>query len=112
MQMSQKKNNSDSRKGKKEGGRKEGRRTGNKKQRPSSKMLRAPSNLHMLLSNGCKFCAIFGFWFPNVVSTVQFIDFSGARSKHHASMCNVQIVIPTYCKYQSTCSFELQKAAK
>ena len=93
----------------KEGGREEGRTTGSKKQRPSSKMLRAPSNLHMLLSNSCKLRAIYRFWFQNVVSTVQFMKF---YSKHHASMCNVQMIIPTCCKYHSTCSFELQQAAK
>ena len=96
----------------KEGGREEGRTAGSKRQWPSSKMLPAPSNLHMLLSNSCKPCAIYRFWIQNVVSTVQFIDFSGARSKHHASMCIVQMIIPTCCTYHFTCSFELQQAAK
>ena len=69
--------------------REEGRTTGSKKQWPSSKMLRAPSNLHMLLSNSCKLRAIYKRWFHNVVSAVQFTDFSGTRCKHHAvcAMC-------------------------
>ena len=65
------------RKGGREGGRKEGRRTTRrKKQRPSFKMLRAPSNLHMLFSKSCKSHAVYKFWFQNLASTVHFTDFS------------------------------------
>ena len=92
--------------------REEGRTTGSKKQRPSCKMLRAPSNSHMLFSNSCKLRAICRRWFQKVVRTVQFTDFSGTGCKHHANMCNVQMIIPTCCKYHSAGSFELQQALK
>ena len=94
-----------------EGGRKDGRKQETMAGLAPRCCVRLPI-LHMLLSNSCKLCAIYRFWFQNVVGTVQFLDFSGARSKHHASMCNVQMIVPTCCKYHPTCSFELQQAAK
>ena len=94
--------------------REEGRTTGSKKQRPSCKMLRAPSNSDMLFSNSCKLRAISRRWFQKVVRTVQFTDFSGTGCKRHANMCTVQVqaIIPTGCKYHSAGRFELQQAAK
>ena len=75
-------------------------------------MLRAPSNSHMLFSNSCKLHAMCRRWFQKVVRTLQFTEYSGTGCKHHANMCNVQMIVPTCCKYHSAGSFELQQAAK
>ena len=77
------------RQGRKEGG-KEGRTAGRKQQRPSSKMLRAPSNLHMVLSRSCKPHAIYKCWFQSVAKTAQFTVqiLAATRCKHHATICN------------------------
>ena len=54
-------------------------------------MLRAPSNLHMLLSKSCKSHAIYKGSFQNVANTVQFTVqiLAAACCKHHATMCNI-----------------------
>ena len=91
--------------------REEGGTTGSKKQRPSCKMLRAPSNSDMLFSNSCKLRAICRRWSQKVART-QFTDFSRTGCKRHVNMWNEQTIIPTCCKYHSAGSFELQQAAK
>jgi len=71
-------NNFDRRKGKRREEGREGRTAGRKRQRPSSRILRAPSDLHMLLllSNSCKPHAIYKCWVPNVAAAVHSTDFS------------------------------------
>ena len=90
---------------------------GRRKQRPSSKMLLAPSNLHMILSKSCKSHAIYKRWAQNVAKTVQFTTqlLAATPCKHRATlcvnkMCTVQIIFSTCCKYHSTSSFDLQKS--
>ena len=58
-------------------------------------MLRAPSDLHMLLSNSCcKSGTIYKCWVQNGASTVQCsLQISATtRCKHHAIMCNAQMI--------------------
>ena len=117
------------RKGKKEGGKegrkegkKEGRKEGRKERRKedgrkketkdSSKMLRALSHVHMLLSKSCRSQAICKCWFQNVAKTVQFTDVSRNMLQ---TPCNVVLSADDNFKMlriPSTCRFELQKAVK
>ena len=96
-----------------EGG-KEGRKEGRQKQRPSSRMLRALSHLHMLLSKSCGSQAICKCWFQNVAKTVQFTDFiskcyehstvcrffASERREHHSAVFRYDSIS---CKYHGMC---------
>ena len=99
------------RKGGREGGRKEG---GRQEERNKG-----------LASKCCVHLPIYTCYFQRVASPTRFtssgfkiwqarriLQISAAtRCKHHAA-CNAHMTVSTCCKYQSTCSFELQKAAK
>jgi len=107
------------RKRKREGGRegrKEGRRTrrtaGRKKPRPSSKLLRALSHVHMLLSKSCRSQATCKRWFQNAAKTVQFTDVS--RNTLQTPCHVVQSADDNFkmLRILSTCRFELQKVVK
>ena len=94
-------------------GLKEGRRTaGRKKRRPSSKMLRALSHVHMLLSKSCRSQATCKRWFQNAAKTVQFTDVS--RNTLQTPCHVVQSADDNFkmLRTPSTCRFELQKAVK
>ena len=111
--------NFDSRKGKKEGGR-EGRKEGRQEERNKGlaqnvactfqfthdtfKELKAPRNLQLLGSKcGQNRPVYFTAFSCNTLQT---------PCNYMQYMCAVQIMLSTCCKYHSTCSFDLQKAAK
>ena len=80
-------------------GRKEGRMA--EKQRPSSKMLRAPSNLHMILSKRCASHAIYKCWAQNAAKIIQFTPqlLAATPCKHHAAICNICALRRSYFQH-------------
>ena len=97
---------------KREGGMEGRRPAGRKKRRPSSKMLRALSHIHMLLSKSCRSQAICKCWLQNVAKTVQFTDVS--RNTLQTPCHVVQSADDNFkmLRIPSTCRFELQKVVK
>ena len=97
------------REGRKEGRKEDGRK---KETKDSSKMLRALSHVHMLLSKSCRSQAICKCWFQNVAKTVQFTDVS--RNTLQTPCHVVQSADDNFkmLRIPSTCRFELQKVVK
>ena len=86
----------------KEGG-SEGRKEGwmAEKQRPSSKMLRAPSNLHMILVERSKSHAIYKCWVQHGANIIQFTPqlLAATSCKQHATICNICALRRSYFQH-------------
>ena len=71
------------------------------KQRPSSKMLRAPSNLHMILSKRSKSDAIYKCWVQNLAKIIQFTPqlLAATPCKQHATICSMCALRRSYFQH-------------